>query len=541
MAKPPRRVGILRKNTEPAVAQVAAADYEAHFHEAPSGYLILSEDGTIIDVNRTLARWTGRRREKLLGSNIMELMSAADRVLYSSHVVPQLAVAERFSEVSADFPAKGGESLPVLLSGVRSRRTADGAVTDRITVVKASARRQYEQELLAALRKAEAAEATRAVVEAELREKCRVLEEKDRLLQENLAAVTAERALLDTVINAADVGLLVVDIQGKTVLANEPLMSTWRSIMGETPMDGEGGGIFSADRVTPLPDEESPVLWAAEGKSFSDRMLWFGSGDQQTAVSVSARPIKANGALSGSVIAFHDVTRLAHALSAQQEFVANISHEFRTPLTSIMGYLDLVLEDGGLPPHLAGALNVAVRNSERLLVLGTDLLEAAPDNKKPRSRPVNLAEAVRTGIASIGSKAQARQVDFLTDLPVSMVGGVDREKFAQAVGHLLSNAVKYSPPGGTVYVQLWQQAQVVCLRIAETGGPVQEADQQKTGTKVFRAGRPPAAPDVDPELMSAKSILQDFGGGLAFVSSAGEGSVYTVTLPVTAEIAALNR
>ena len=520
----------------------AGEDYAAHFHEAPSGYLVVKSDGTIHEVNQTLAAWTGRRREKLLGSNVAELLPPADQILFASYVVSQLAVAGSVNEVAVDLLSKGGDSLPVLLSAVRSKLPEEGGSLDRIIVVRASERLLHERDLEAALRKAEAAEAARAEVEAELREKQRALEEKNRILQESLAEAVAGKALLETAFNAAEVGLLVVDPQGNTVLVNEHLSATWRTVMGDVPAGRERATVFSADRTTPLPEAENPVLRAAAGKTYSGQLLWFGSGVNQIAVSAAAGPAKINGAAAGSVISFSEVTKLAEALAAQEELVASLSHELRTPLTSIMGYLDLVLEDSRLPSHLAAALNVAVRNSERLLMALSDLLAAASEsNAKPRHRPVNLAEAVRAGIASVRRQAFARNVDFLTEIPVSTVAHVEPEKVAQVVGNLLSNAVKYSPDGGTVYVQLWQKAQTVCLRIADTRLGANGAEPEKTASRSSRARRDHSAPGTGPGFDASKAIITEHGGDLSHVSSTGEGSVFTVTLPVSAEIAALNR
>ena len=530
-----------RKQVTSRQPEPVPQDYEAHFHEGASGYLVLSGDGTILAANRRLALWTGRRRETLIGCNVIDLMPVGDQGLFASHVVPQLAVSGGFDELALDLVSADGGSLPVLMSGVRTKQRGSGDTLDRITVFKAAERRLYERDLLAALRKAEDAEAARAAVEAELREKQRTLEEKDRVLQENLAESVRGKALLETVFNAADVGLLVVNPQGNIVLVNDHLAATWRDIMGDVPVGTEGVQIFSSDRVTPLPEAESPARRAAAGKTFSDQLFWFGTGENQMAVSVSARPIKANGALSGSVIAYHDVSRLVRALSAQEEFVANVSHELRTPLTSIMGYLDLVLEDTRLPPHLAAALNVAVRNSERLLALVSDLLSVASGSVKPQRRPVNLAEVIRGSIGSLRPKATANGVDFLLDVPVSIVADVDRQGVAQVIGNLLSNAVKYSPDGGTVYVQLWQQGRTVSLRIADTGTAGQGVEPEKPAAKLFTARRSHGAADTASGIAASKGIVREDGGELSYVNTPGEGTVYTVTLPVSAEIAALNR
>lgn len=277
---------------------------------------------------------------------------------------------------------------------------------------------------------------------------------------------------------------------------------------------------------------------AAAGESFSNQLLWFGppAGGHQTALSVSARPIKTDGVLSGSVVAYSDVTPLVTALAAQEDFVANVSHELRTPLTSILGYLDLALDEEGSSPALTSALQVALRNSERLLALVSDLLSVASGATKIDRRPVNLAEIVRSGVVSMAPKARANQVDLMTEIPEALTVEVDPHRLAQVVDNLLSNAVKYSPDGGTVRVLLAEEGQEIRLRVSDTGIGMDEAEQDKVFTKFFRAHRAvtTAVPGVGLGLVITKNIVEEHGGNLSFVSSPGQGSVFTVSLPLTA-------
>ena len=111
----------------------------------------------------------------------------------------------------------------------------------------------------------------------------------------------------------------------------------------------------------------------------------------------------------------------------------------------------------------------------------------------------------------------------------------------QAVGSLLSHAVKHSPAGGTVYVHLWQQGQTVCLRIADTGMGSGGAEQQKAAPKFARSRRTLASVTPGAGLAAAKSVIEEHGGDLTFVNNPGEGAVCRINLPVSAEIAALNR
>ncbi|MCQ1999994.1 PAS domain-containing sensor histidine kinase [Arthrobacter zhaoxinii] len=509
--------------------------YEEHFHAAPSGHLVLAADGTILEVNQTLAAWTGRSRDALLGSNVTDLMPVGDRVVFASYAVSQLAVSGCFNEMAAELLSVNGEPVPVLLSGVRSE-DSDGTSVDRIAAFKAAKRTLYERELVEALRKAEAAEAARAVAVEELREKQQAIVEKDRILQANLLESREREALLESVLDAANVGLLVVDSQGNTLLANSHLLSSWRRTVGPIPLAGVGPQIYGPDRTTPVPETEHPIRRAAAGESFSDQLVWFGTGEHELALNVSARPIKTEGSFPGSVLAFSDVTKLVRAGAAQDEFVASVSHELRTPLTSIMGYLDLALDEDGLPPQVESALNVALRNSERLLALVSDLLSVASGATKMDRRPMDLAEIVRAGVESVEPKADAGRVELVSDIPASLTADVDPQRMSQVVDNLLSNAVKYSPDGGTVTVRLWQDEQAVHLRVADTGIGMSIAEQEKVFTKFFRARRAVASavPGVGLGLVITKNIVEAHGGKLSFISSPGQGSEFTVSLPLNA-------
>ena len=434
--------------------------YEEHFHASASGYLVLKTDGTIFDVNRTLVSWTGHSRDGLIGGNIVDLLPVGDRILFASHAVPQLAVSGCFNEMAVELLSADGKRIPALLSGVRSEDD-DGGL-DRISVFNASARRRYEQELVAALRKAEAAEVLRAAAVAELRANQKALEEKDRILQDGLAESRKREALLATVLDTADVGLLVLDEHGEVLLTNAHMASTWRTVMGDASIAELEQMFYGPDRVTPISAVDQPFRRAGAGESFSNDLVWFSPGsNKQMAITVSSRPIRTDGVFSGSVLAFNDVTRLVQAVAAQEEFVAGVSHELRTPLTSIMGYLDLALEDETLSPRVSSALEVALRNSERLLSLVSDLLSVASGSQKMERRSVNLAKIVRSGLESVAPKARANALELVEDLPESLMAEVDPQRLAQVVDNLLSNAVKYSPDGGIVSVRLWQDRKSV--------------------------------------------------------------------------------
>ncbi|MBT2248130.1 EAL domain-containing protein [Arthrobacter sp. BHU FT2] len=148
------------------------ANFEALFHQAPCGYLVTDDGGRIAAVNDTFVQWTGFSRAALLGRTLQSLMPVGDQILYATHCIPQLGITGSVSEVAVDFIGADGVRRPALLSASRFTPPGSdaGGGTDSVRVIIFSAheRRQYEKELVSALRAAEDSDARRAQAEREL-------------------------------------------------------------------------------------------------------------------------------------------------------------------------------------------------------------------------------------------------------------------------------------------------------------------------------------------------------------------------------------
>ncbi|CEA09260.1 Alkaline phosphatase synthesis sensor protein PhoR [Arthrobacter saudimassiliensis] len=499
---------------DPARADV---DYAALFHDAPSGYLVTRTDGTIVEANATLLAWLGRRRHEVVGSSLLDLLPVGDRIVYTTHALSQLGLMGAFAELAVDLRGADGVRLPALLSGTRAAGTGGLPDLDRIIVFNAHERRLYERELVAALRKAEEAEAARAAAEASSRRK---------------------QTLLESVLNTVEVGVTVVDAEGNTVLTNARQRANFKRAVPEG-MDRPDECqllLFGPDRVTPLPTDLRPIRRVTMGQSYSDELVWIGTGEGQRALSTTARPIRGDDeSFTGSVIAFSDVTDLVSAISAKDDFVANVSHELRTPLTSIMGYLDLALEEEDeLPPHVASALRVALRNSEKLLQLVSDLLSAAAGQTSMEPAPTDLAEIVRAALTSVAPRAEANGVELAADIPERLPAVVDGQRISQVLDNLLSNAVKYSPDGGRTTVRARREDGMVRIEVEDSGIGMTESEQSEVFTKFFRSvtARRAAIPGVGLGLAISRSIVEAHGGTITLRSQSGRGTCFTVLLPV---------
>ncbi|MDR7160630.1 ATP-binding protein [Arthrobacter sp. BE255] len=364
----------------------------------------------------------------------------------------------------------------------------------------------------------------------------RTLEEKDEQLQANLKSTRHQESLLNTVLETVHMGVLAVDADGHDILMNRKQRGNHELARPKDIDDPNESQllVFAADRTTPVPVEDRPVRRAVLGETFTDYLVWLGSGKEQRAISTSARAMRdADGAFAGSVIVFSDVTDLVNALAAKDEFVSSVSHEFRTPLTSILGYVEILLEDGPADDQLE-PLEIIRRNSERLLTLVSDLLVSRHGQLIVTPHTVDVAELVRASVSAAQPKAADSRVVLKADTPARLDAHVDGPRISQVLDNLVSNAIKYSPDGGNVVVSLEQEDGQLSCRVSDTGMGMSADDQAEVFAKFFRTNnvRRTAIPGVGLGLPISKAIVEAHGGTIDVESALGKGTTFTFRLPV---------
>ncbi|QDG89041.1 HAMP domain-containing histidine kinase [Pseudarthrobacter sp. NIBRBAC000502770] len=364
----------------------------------------------------------------------------------------------------------------------------------------------------------------------------RQLEAQACEVRDLLAASEERERLIGTVMDTVSVGVCALDAQGGIVLMNHQLSSrVGRTITGTpTPDDHADCPVYGADRKHPLPMERHPAFRAARGESFTDELIWAGEGTDQKAYSATCRLIEgAGGQRSGAVLAFTDVTALVEALSAKDQFVANVSHELRTPLTSIVGYLDLGLAEEGVDPEMEFFLTVARRNAERLLHLVGDLLTIASDGMTIEPRDADLTDVVRHSVQAAEPKAKAGGITLNLISDGSAPGHFDPARITQAVDNLISNAIKYTPRGGAVTVQVSNDGHELRCEVTDTGVGMSEEELDQAFTRFFRAANAHSStiPGAGLGLAITRSIIQNHRGTISLSSSPGTGTSAAVSLP----------
>ncbi len=251
----------------------------------------------------------------------------------------------------------------------------------------------------------------------------------------------------------------------------------------------------------------------------------------------------------------HLVEQLRDLDTAKTNFLSAVSHELRTPLTSIAGYVEMVRDgDGGqLPPGADAMLAVVDRNTTRLQGLIEDLLTLS--RIESGTFRVSRADVVVTDVLALavecirpaadsgGVALHAAGVDSSDAEAEGVVVHADPVQVERALLNLVSNAVKFTPPGGRVDVSVRAEGDWVVVEVADTGIGIPAAEQDALFSRFFRASNATALaiPGTGLGLMIVRTVVELHGGELQVRSVEGEGTTVSVRLPVVAATAAAAR
>ena len=256
-------------------------------------------------------------------------------------------------------------------------------------------------------------------------------------------------------------------------------------------------------------------------------------------VEYAAAPLVVDSEVLGAVVTISDISAMRAVERMKDEFVSGVSHELRTPLTSIRGSLGLLASGrfGELPAQGARLVQIALDNTERLVRLVNDILdleriEAGRADLRPRTQPLGpLLTAARDAVA--GAAEQVGVTVECTPLPVPV--DVDGDFFVRALTNLLGNAVKFSPPGATVTIGARVGAAEVHVAVTDRGRGI-PADRLG---RIFDRFEQVDASDAREKggmglgLAITRSIVERHGGRIEVASTPGEGSTFTIALPVS--------
>ncbi len=258
----------------------------------------------------------------------------------------------------------------------------------------------------------------------------------------------------------------------------------------------------------------------------------------QAVYQIRVSPVFSGGDFLGLVAVFYDVTQIKEFERLRSEFVANVSHELKTPLTSIIGFVE-TLKDGAFEDRENSIkfLHIIEENSKKLYRLIEDLLllSRIESGKDELSKEKVDLERIMDGIVkSFVPALRAKKIKIRVDArPSPFIVMADPKSLEEALCNLVDNAVKYSLEGGDIRVSAFYEGGLAKIQIADQGIGISEADLGRVFERFFRVDRSRSRESGGSGLglSIAKHIIERHSGRIEVKSVLQQGSTFTVTLP----------
>ena len=367
-----------------------------------------------------------------------------------------------------------------------------------------------------------------------------LLQAADAVIAE-IGDLTEQRDELDAVLRSMTEAVVVTGARGEVILLNNQARKTF-ALNAEA--NYQGRDFVELCRDPRLQEFVANSTAGANGEIVAAEVRIQNPSPRYLAV--SAAPVKRGGATRmGRLFVFHDITQLKTYETMRADFVANLTHEIRTPLSALYGYAE-TLENGVEDPETAKRfLGIIERQAKRLARLVDDLLSLS--NLERGLTPMKLEEVAPRSILEDAAELMREraerggitmELDQLTDLPVVRA---DRDKMHQLFLNLIDNAIKYTPRGGRVSLRARMAshpsangAPSIEMIVADTGEGIPAADIPRLTERFYRVDRARSRElgGTGLGLAIVKHIVQLHQGTLNIESRVGEGTTVMVSLPV---------
>ena len=369
----------------------------------------------------------------------------------------------------------------------------------------------------------------------ELADLASALNETAAWMDRTIQSLSRERNRSSAILRSMVEGVAVIDSQERLVFCNRAFSEIWNLESAAI----EGRPMIEAVRNSDLLGLIRRALRGEEGLR-SDITLGI---VQHRSFSATATPVQSlEGAAagdkpSGAVVVLHDVTELRRLERVRHDFVANVSHEFKTPLTAIQGFAETLLS-GALedPRNNRRFLEIIRDHATRLAVLTDDLLKLArieAGKLEVQFGPVQLAEVIERCAETAQLKANRKQITLEIEVPPNLpaVHG-DASLLRDVVQNLLDNAIQYTPEGGRVRVIATAGPREAVVTVDDTGMGIPLAEQERIFERFYRVdvARSREAGGTGLGLSIAKHIVEAHGGRLWVESEVGRGSKFSFSV-----------
>jgi two-component system phosphate regulon sensor histidine kinase PhoR len=340
-----------------------------------------------------------------------------------------------------------------------------------------------------------------------------LIREKHGELERKMEELAVKRRETETILGGMSEGMIILDILGKIILINPAAFK----LMGETERDCAG-----LDLIYFMRDKK---LLKAVKRAFAGEEHNVDAKVNGRIISIHASPVLYDNEMAGAICILRDVTEQVKAEKMRREFTANVSHELKTPLTSISGYSELLAAGKGDPREFGEIIH---REALRLITLISDIIKLSELENGEDERPtelINLLEIAELSLKRLEITAQERNITLKTAGEAFSVEA-EREALIQLVSNLCNNAVQYNVNGGSVTVALEGRT----LSVIDTGIGIPQKDLGRIFERFYRVdkARSRESGGTGLGLAIVKHAAQKLGAKLSIESSEGAGTVVKV-------------
>jgi len=351
-------------------------------------------------------------------------------------------------------------------------------------------------------------------------------------LRERIRTITAQRNELEAVFSSMVEGVFGVD-QEERLLGMNPSAAR---IVGCNAAAVQGRTIQEVIRLSELQRFVVGAL-SSEKPVEKDLVLY---GEAERIVQARGAPLRdAEGKRIGVLVVLNDVTRLAKLENIRKDFVANVSHEIKTPITAIKGFVE-TLQEGRTQDQeeIRRFLEIIHRHVDRLEAIVEDLLTLSRMEKEAETEGIPLEDhAVRDILAravqACDDKAESKKIHLEIDCREDLKARMDPQLLEQAVVNLIDNAINYSEEGKSVTIKALERAQEIFIQVQDQGCGIERKHLDRVFERFYRVdkSRSRKLGGTGLGLAIVKHIVQSHGGRVSVESQLGVGSTFTLHLP----------
>ena len=367
----------------------------------------------------------------------------------------------------------------------------------------------------------------------ELGELARALNRTAENSRNRMETIITDRNKLLSLLKGMVEGVVAVDREERVLQMN----SAAGEILGASPESSVSKPIWEVTRVRQVCDTLSRTL---RSKRDVRDELRLATRSQDQVVEMLASPLlDGEGKLAGAVVVLHDVSNLHRLQTVRRDFVANASHELKTPIAAIRALVETLIEDRSMPsPDRERFLDKIWNQSMRLSSLVTDRLtlsrlESSPGG--PELRPINLRQPFRAAVQALLPTGEERGIAVHAEIPTDPVQVLgDAEALGQLTTNLLDNALKYTGRGGQVWARLKTENGRALIEVQDTGMGIAPQDQARVFERFYRVdkARSRELGGTGLGLSIVKHVAANHHGDVLVESTPGIGSTFRASFPV---------